>query len=711
MIGLSCDMGARLPAFLLAGLLGAACGHAVAAAGASTPAVASTASLIKLATMAGLAFEPARLLTYSLIGADAELALATAEAHFMQALHAAEPARTAWRDAARLAQQAGDADAQMRAVEQQAEMTLLLSDYKGASMLADALLTLAQHNHSRVYEASARGYFGVIARRRGDLDAALENYNTSIRMLRETGDEFRLALMIGNLGTVFRDRGNFARALELQLEALAIRERIGDYRETSLRNIALLYRELEDTDSSRSYFDRALAAVDRHTNPERYASVIGSYASLLNDVGDHAAALTAANDALAIDIGLGNRSNQGLERLEVGRALHGLKQDTEASEQLDSALDIGRQLGQHEIVARALLSLAEINQAQHNSLRARGMIDEAIAGLEAVLLRPQLARAYALREKIALSDHDPESALRFLRLFSEQRELLIGTRASRQLSDLQARHARAEADKDLVLLQKDNELQAARLEKQAVEQRVGLVGMAGLAVALLLFAWRFHGMRQLNSALRMKNAEIDAKSQDLADANLALEQRASELYRAAISDPLTGVHNRSHLRAQIEKRITDCVRTRTPLVVLLIDFDHFKQINDRFGHLYGDRVLLAGVASMRECLRAEDILGRFGGEEFVIALDGDRADSAWDIAETLRSHVQRSLAAMDTKGIAVTVSIGLARLVDLGEPSHATVDALLDASDRAMYRAKAAGRNQVARFGNDAPAHGGIANA
>src|SRR5690606_34517061 len=149
-------------------------------------------------------------------------------------------------------------------------------------------------------------------------------YTAAIQILREGGAEFRLALMLGNLGTVFRDRGNFARALELQLESLAMRERIGDYTETSLRNIALLYREIEDVDSARSYFERALVAVDRQANPERFAPILGSYASLLNDIGDHAAALKAANEALAIDTRLGNRSNQGLEQLEVGRALFGL---------------------------------------------------------------------------------------------------------------------------------------------------------------------------------------------------------------------------------------------------------------------------------------------------------------------------------------------------------------------------------------------------
>ncbi|MEP6880852.1 MAG: GGDEF domain-containing protein, partial [Dokdonella sp.] len=164
------------------------------------------------------------------------------------------------------------------------------------------------------------------------------------------------------------------------------------------------------------------------------------------------------------------------------------------------------------------------------------------------------------------------------------------------------------------------------------------------------------------------------------------------------SDPLTGVHNRSHLRELIESRIHQSIETGADLAVLLIDFDRFKQINDQLGHLFGDRVLLAGVASMRACLQDEDILGRFGGEEFVIVLEGSRAQVAEEVAEALRHHVQTSLVSLDTKGIAVTVSIGMARFSDLDGQSPRGVDAFLDAGDRAMYEAKAAGRNRVVVF-------------
>ncbi|MEZ5462147.1 diguanylate cyclase [Dokdonella sp.] len=639
-----------------------------------------------------------RLLGGGLGGARIELVVVQIEAHLMQALHASAPARLAWRRVERFALLSGEATTRMHALEQQAEMTLVLSDYAATKEIAQSLLITARRERSTEYESAARGYLAVLARRRGDLDAALEQNIRAIELLGEDGNPFRMALMLTNMGTVYRDRGNFARALELQLQALEIREQIGDALETSLRNIALLYREIEDEQTSRDYFKRALDSVDHDTSPETYAPILGSYASLLNDVGDHEVALAAANEALVIHTALGNRANQGFEFLEAGRAYWGMGQPIEATESLEAALEIGRELNQREIVARSLLHLAEINQAQRNSLRARGMIDEAIAGLEAAMLRPQLVQAYSVREKIAIAEHDLETALRYLRRHAEQRELLLGTRASRQLSDLKARHARAEAEKDLALLQKDNELQTARLDKQEVQGQLGMVALTGLGVALLLAIWRFLGVKRLNRTLLVQRQEIDAQSRALATANSQLEERAAALYQASIKDSLTGVFNRAHLREQLEKKLHACLDTKRPLAVLLIDFDCFKLVNDQLGHLFGDRVLVAGVTAIQARLEHADLLGRFGGEEFVVVLEGERAEKAETVAESIRQHVQESLAGMHTRGIPVTVSIGVADLEGLPGNPQPGVDTLLDAGDRAMYEAKAAGRNRVASF-------------
>lgn len=685
-----------LLAFLLGiGMLPASAAETVVA---GVPVAAAAVDTRGVAKTLDSLFEGLILVGGAILGSRGEFALARIEAHAMSALHAVAAAGEAWHQVETMARAQGDLSEAMYALERETEDALLLSDYARSRELASRLLDTARIAGVKEYEASAHGYFGILARRQGDLDAALNSYETAIGLLADSSNDFRKALILSNFGTVLRDRGDFARALELQLDALAIRERIGDRLETSLRNVALLYREIEDEATARRYFERALASVDRLANPETYAPVLGSYASLLNDIGEHAAALSAASEALQIDLALGNRANQGLERLETGRALFGLGRNEESVQQLEGALEIGRELDQHEIVSRALLHLAEISQVRHDSLRARGMIDEAIAGLEKALLRPQLVQAYAVREKIALAEHDPEGALRFLRRYAEQRELLLGTRAGRQLSDLQARHARAEAEKDLTLLQKDNELQNARLEKQEIEKRLGLVALTSLGLALLLITWRFNGISRLNRTLRLKNSEIDQQSKALAEANSRLEERASQLYQAAITDPLTGVYNRSHLREQVGRMLATSIAARRSLAVLVIDYDSFKQVNDQLGHLFGDRVLVEGIAAIRQCLEHGDIIGRFGGEEFIVVLEGERALAAVGVAEAIRSQVQESLSRLPTHGIAVTVSIGVVRLADLPALEEASVDALFDAGDQAMYRAKAAGRNRVALF-------------
>ena len=104
-----------------------------------------------------------------------------------------------------------------------------------------------------------------------------------------------------------------------------------------------------------------------------------------------------------------------------------------------------------------------------------------------------------------------------------------------------------------------------------------------------------------------RNSEIAAQRELLAGANRQLETQALELYEAAITDPLTGVYNRGHLLARLREDIVQAERERAPLSLLMTDFDHFKQINDRHGHLFGDRALQAAVERIRAALRTGEL--------------------------------------------------------------------------------------------------------
>ena len=165
---------------------------------------------------------------------------------------------------------------------------------------------------------------------------------------------------------------------------------------------------------------------------------------------------------------------------------------------------------------------------------------------------------------------------------------------------------------------------------------------------------------------------------------------------AAATDSLTGTSNRREVLERLGERFAECAQAQQPLALMLIDFDHFKQINDICGHLGGDRALVAGAAALRDCLGTDDLLGRFGGEEFIVVVRQRDPAIVMALAERMRVQVAEELARLmpDLRSIA-TISIGVAFLADL-DPG-ARPEQLLEAADLALYEAKDAGRNRVRR--------------
>ncbi|MET0329969.1 MAG: GGDEF domain-containing protein, partial [Dyella sp.] len=165
----------------------------------------------------------------------------------------------------------------------------------------------------------------------------------------------------------------------------------------------------------------------------------------------------------------------------------------------------------------------------------------------------------------------------------------------------------------------------------------------------------------------------------------------AELQCLARIDPLTGVNNRLALGEWAQRLFRRAQRTRSSFAALMLDADHFKSINDRFGHAGGDRVLLSLVASIHASIGAGDVIGRVGGEEFVLlAPDTDMA-GAMALGERVRAAVEGSMLRLGHETLSLTVSIG----VSVSQPDEDDVDALLARADAALYAAKRAGRNCV----------------
>lgn len=171
---------------------------------------------------------------------------------------------------------------------------------------------------------------------------------------------------------------------------------------------------------------------------------------------------------------------------------------------------------------------------------------------------------------------------------------------------------------------------------------------------------------------------------------LANEHITAELRHLAEVDPLTCVFNRRAFLTLLDKAISAGERMRRPLPVLVLDLDHFKVINDTWGHSGGDDVLRQFVVLAHRCLRKEDVMGRLGGEEFAIFLPNADTDGALLVAERLRALVASQPVEHSPQPIALTVSVGVA-VYARGDSAQA----VLQRADAAMYRAKQAGRNRV----------------
>ncbi len=169
--------------------------------------------------------------------------------------------------------------------------------------------------------------------------------------------------------------------------------------------------------------------------------------------------------------------------------------------------------------------------------------------------------------------------------------------------------------------------------------------------------------------------------------HIKLKQQSDELRRLAMEDQLTGLYNRHFLIDVAAKRISQAHRHKLALSILMIDIDHFKAVNDEHGHSVGDTLLREVAIIFKQQSRGEDVVARFGGEEFVILLDNCDLAKGTKKAELLRA----ALVASPIEGLRVSASFGLAQLRDNGE----TFNELLHRADEAVYKAKNNGRNRV----------------
>ncbi|GHO42110.1 hypothetical protein KSX_02730 [Ktedonospora formicarum] len=212
-------------------------------------------------------------------------------------------------------------------------------------------------------------------------------------------------------------------------------------------------------------------------------------------------------------------------------------------------------------------------------------------------------------------------------------------------------------------------IQPANVYTSARLQIIEIGGTSILIVLVLRQALTTHELNNMKRELREKNAQLDT---------------------LVASDPLTGVLNHRTFVTRLDEEVARAKAQQTPCSILFMDIDHFKAINDQYGHSMGDLTLCQVARRVASILRPEDCLGRWGGEEFIAILPGHDLHSSHKVAEMIRMQIAQQVVSSENN-LHVTCSLGIATYPQ----TAASRDGLINAADQAMYKAKHLGRNQT----------------
>ncbi|CCO08707.1 sensor domain-containing diguanylate cyclase [Desulforamulus hydrothermalis] len=205
-----------------------------------------------------------------------------------------------------------------------------------------------------------------------------------------------------------------------------------------------------------------------------------------------------------------------------------------------------------------------------------------------------------------------------------------------------------------------------------------------------------YAINNMSSNLCQKTTQLNKLVNQLEQSAAELQQEKNKLAQISITDELTGLYNRRYINQELD-RFTRLSRTLSKNIsVMLLDLDHFKAVNDTYGHAAGDAVLKEFARLVKLCSRRTDVVGRFGGEEFMIILPFISSHQVKDIAERIRQDVSNHVFEADNFKIKITVSIGAVTLVPPAQAKVAeTIEKMIKTADDCLYAAKRAGRNRV----------------
>lgn len=576
-----------------------------------------------------------------------------------------------------------DPRAQVATLNEMAWAYMTLGRYEEASAHANYGIVLADSTGDLQGKARAMSNLGTLAQRRGDPEEAVARFARALELQRELGLARDVATSLNNLGFVYStDLAQYDVALEHHHDALAVRERLGDSSTIalSLNNIGIVHARMGQHPLARSYYERALAIRRALAERARIAATLDNIAESYRDEGDLPRALASHRDSYLIRRTIDDPSALATAHRNLGSVYAALGLGDSARVHLTEALRLGEAMGDHGLRVRNLLALAAFEQRLGRVIAAESLSRRALQVAEAMPSRDLVRRALESLAAAQEARGEYRAALATHRRFKATSDSIFTEGTGRRIAGLERKYEAVRRERALAALQRAEAEQALTAQRRTVQRN----SFAALALLLAIGLYLVHRRRTERTAL------------------------AEEL---SVTDPLTGVRNRRFVQQTIASDVSGVARRHrasppgvvpadSDVVFLLIDIDHFKRVNDQYGHAAGDRLLQAVARQLTAILRDSDVVARWGGEEFLVVSRFTNRDRAPELAERIRRKIETLETTLPGGAvIRVTCSIGFAAFpFSRSAPESVGWEGVVSIADLACYAAKRDGRNAWATF-------------
>lgn len=502
----------------------------------------------------------------------------------------------------------------------------------------------------------------------GDVTGAMEGYSKGLKSAYEDEDIRLIADARSLRGGLYSYMGDFSAALDDLVTAQGLYEslNLNGWANINLNEIANSFRRYGDPENAIKYYERIKSLYLKNGNKEQVANITSEIGLALDEMGQHEQAIehfrfsyqhfkdNNINIAAAV-----NATNIAYSLIQLNRL-------NEAENYLNEA---ALYISQNEPAAYSFMKLflGQIRYQQGQYQEALEQLILAENGFQTMHNDRGLIQLLQLKSDIYAAKGDFEQAYHTLKQFIVLSKKVDNRSFSHHTTELKVKFDTsriASENKQLLNNQKLKEQELALLEKNKSLQLIIQLLTGSILAIVSLFAYK-------------------------------QVQRNRQLQTIALTDYLTQLPNRRHIYALAEQYFQQALKQQLPFSIIIFDADHFKKINDNFGHEIGDQALLTIAEASQALTGDRNLIGRIGGEEFLILLPNTDTKQTWKLAHKLQNLITQFGANNLPAALQLTVSAGVATIKPQGDWQDQSFTHLLKRADNALYEAKNAGRNCV----------------